>query len=52
MPKKIMEEKETNFGEWADSLTVSDVSNVMLIIVFSIVIIWLVVRTFRNKPSA
>ena len=47
-----MEEKETKFADWAESLTVSDVSNVMLIIVFSIVIIWLVVRTFRNKPSA
>ena len=52
MPKMIMEEKETKFADWAESLTVSDVSNVMLIIVFSIVIIWLVVRTFRNKPSA
>ncbi|WP_421762747.1 hypothetical protein [Ekhidna sp.] len=42
----------TKFSEWWDTLTISDASNVFLIIVFSISIIWLVIRTFRNKPSA
>ncbi|WP_420318418.1 hypothetical protein [Ekhidna sp.] len=52
MPKKEMEEKDTKFSEWVDSLTVSDASNVFLIIIFSIAIVWLVIRTFRNKSSA
>ncbi|SNT26646.1 hypothetical protein SAMN05421640_3046 [Ekhidna lutea] len=48
-----MEETESmKFTEWVDSWTISDASNVFLMTTFTIVIIWLVVRTFRNKPSA
>lgn len=48
-----MEEKESmKFTEWVDSLTISDASNIIMIIIFTIVIAWLVVRTFRGKASA
>ena len=47
-----MEEKETKFTEWIDSLTIADASNFFLILTFVIVIIWLVIRTFRGKASA
>ncbi|WP_425390914.1 hypothetical protein [Ekhidna sp.] len=47
-----MEEQDTKFTDWVDSLTISDAANVFLVIIFSIFIVWLVIRTFRNKPSA
>lgn len=48
-----MEEKDPmKFSEWIDSLTVSGAANVFLMIAFVTLIIWLVIRTFRNKPSA
>ncbi len=48
-----MEEKESmNFGEWLEKITIVDVTNLLLMTVFTIAIIWLVIRTFRNKSSA
>ncbi|WP_370086570.1 hypothetical protein [Ekhidna sp.] len=48
-----MEENESmKFTEWVDSLTISDASNFFLIVTFTVVIIWLVIRTFRGKASA
>ena len=47
----FMEEQETTFAEWMSSLTVSDVVTQLSLIVFTIFIIVLVVRAFRNKPS-
>ena len=50
--KKMEEQESMKFTEWIDSLTVSDASSVMLMVVFILVIVWLVIRTFRGKPSA
>jgi len=47
-----MEEKETKFAEWMDTLTITDASNIALLIAFIILIIAFVIRAFRNKPSA
>lgn len=48
-----MEENESmNFSEWLDTLTISDAVNIFLMTAFTIVILWLVVRTFRGKSSA
>jgi len=47
-----MENQEKNFGEWLNNLTVTDVMNTLMLTVFTIFILILVVRTFRNKPSA
>ncbi len=47
-----MEENETNFMEWVNNLTLSDVVNQISLILFTAFIIVLVVRAFRNKPSA
>ena len=47
-----MEEQETSFSEWVDTLTVSDVVQQVALLVFTISIIVFVIRTFRNKPSA
>lgn len=47
-----MEEKETNFAEWMDTLTITDASNIALLITFTVVIVAFVIRAFRNKPSA
>ncbi|WP_462248390.1 hypothetical protein [Ekhidna sp.] len=46
------EQKSMNFSEWVDTLTVTDVVNIFLMIGFTAVILWLVVRTFRGKSSA
>jgi len=47
-----MEEKDQTFTEWFNSLTVTDVVNNFILIIFVLFIIILVIRTFRNKPSA
>jgi len=47
-----MEKQESgNFMEWINSLTIEDASNLISMIVFGIIIIVIVVRTFRNKPT-
>ncbi|MFK7953211.1 MAG: hypothetical protein AB8B73_10225 [Ekhidna sp.] len=47
-----MEEKSpTRFIEWMNSLTISDAVNVILILLVTITVLILVVRTFRNKSS-
>ena len=47
-----MEEQETNFVAWFNALSVSDVVNQLTLITFTVLIVVLVVRAFRNKPSA
>jgi len=47
-----MENQEKTFGEWLDTFTTAEVINATLLIVFTLFILFLVVRTFRNKPSA
>lgn len=48
-----MQEKETTkFVEWINSLTIADTINIFLMIAFTLMITILVVRTFKNKPSA
>jgi len=47
-----MEEQETTFTQWMDSLTISDASNVLLLTAFIALILVFVIRAFRNKPSA
>ena len=47
-----MEENETNFVEWFNALSLSDVVNQLSLIIFTVFIIVLVVRAFKNKPSA
>ena len=47
-----MEENETNFVEWFNTLSLSDVVNQLSLIIFTVFIIVLVVRAFKNKPSA
>ncbi|MEO9485295.1 MAG: hypothetical protein ABJG47_17690 [Ekhidna sp.] len=48
----MQETESTNFSEWMASLTVTDAVNILLMTVFIIVIVWLVIRTFRGKSSA
>lgn len=47
----MVEKESTNAVEWANNLTVSDTVNMVLILVTTITVLILVVRTFRNKPS-
>ncbi|MEM6643530.1 MAG: hypothetical protein AAF616_11170 [Bacteroidota bacterium] len=47
-----MEEDERTFMEWMNNLSLSDAVNTLSLIVFTILIVVLVVRAFRNKPSA
>lgn len=47
-----MEEQESNqFVEWVNTLTTTDVANILLMITFTLFIVILVVRAFRNKPT-
>ncbi|WP_436517082.1 hypothetical protein [Ekhidna sp. To15] len=48
----MKETESMNFSEWLNTLTISDAVNVILMTTFTIVILWLVVRTFRGKSSA
>lgn len=48
----MQEQESTNFSEWVDSLTIADASNIALMTTFTLVIIILVIRTFRGKSSA
>ena len=56
MPENLgieqMKEQESNFSEWVDTLTISDASNILLLIAFLALILVFVIRAFRNKPSA
>lgn len=48
-----MEDKEpTKFVDWMNTLTLANAINILLIAAFTVAIIILVVRTFRNKSSA
>lgn len=47
-----METEPTLFAEWIDNLTVSGAVNLVLMTSFTIVIIILVARTFRDKSDA
>lgn len=47
-----MQEQETNFMEWLNNLTLTDVVNQLSLITFTLFIVIMVVRAFRNKPSA
>jgi hypothetical protein len=47
---RIME-KETTLSEWMNNLTISSFMSVVLLVVFALIIIILVARTFRGKSD-
>ncbi|MEQ9405912.1 MAG: hypothetical protein RIM99_20130 [Cyclobacteriaceae bacterium] len=46
-----MKEDTTLFSDWIQSLTVTDVVNIVLMASFVLYIVILVTRTFRDKPE-
>lgn len=47
-----MEEKDSKFVDWINSMTMTQAINSLILTAFILIILILVVRTFRNKPSA